>query len=219
MKKTDIARLGFGISLAIIVLFSIPNMRATSGDEQNVKYVALTYDDGPNAYYTEKLLKVLDKEQVHATFFLLGKNVEQNPDLVKKIYEGGHMVGNHTYSHINVCNVTEDEIKQEVSMTNKLIYQSCGAYPEVFRPPFGCDCSKLMDELQMLQVFWSVDPRDWSVKNSNAIVNHILKRVKDRDVILMHDAYGTTVEATRILIPKLREMGYEFVTVQEILEP
>ena len=219
LKITDKARLGLGVSLAFVILFSVPYTSTKSENEQEARYVALTYDDGPNPFYTEKILAVLEEENVHATFFLLGKNVEKYPELVKQIYDGGHMVGNHTYSHLNVSQASEEEVREEVTRTNELIYKSCGAYPEAFRPPFGCDRSKLAEDLHMLQVFWNVDPRDWAVQNTSAVVNHVLKRVQDGDIILMHDAYGSTVEATKRLIPKLREMGYEFVTVQEMLEP
>lgn len=245
LMKKEKARLGLGVSLAFVVLLVLPyvkleidgslrekwGMAATvdSGRIQNtihnnsngdkIRYVALSYDDGPNPIYTEQLLEVLEKENVRASFFMMGKQVEAYPKLVKKVAEGGHLIGNHTYSHVNVCQLPETRVKEEIQKTNELIFDACGQSPEWFRPPFGCNREKLIATLDMYQIFWNVDPLDWSVQNTGTIVNHVLKYVSDGDIILMHDAYPTTVEATKILIPKLRAMGYSFVTVDEMIQP
>lgn len=245
MMKKEKARLFLGASLAFVVLLALPyvtvgsdkgmvdkindticshmdHVKKTSfntNDVENMKWVALTYDDGPNPVYTEELLEVLEKEKVHASFFMMGKQVENYPKIVKKVAAAGHLIGNHTYSHVNVCQLSEPEVREEIQKTNELIYDCCGHMPEWFRPPFGCDREKLISQMDMYQVFWNVDPLDWSVQNTGTIVNHVLKYVSDGDIILMHDAYPTTVEATKILIPKLQEMGYTFVTVDEMIQP
>ncbi|MDD6194290.1 MAG: polysaccharide deacetylase family protein [Lachnospiraceae bacterium] len=231
LRKKEKARLFLGASLAFVVLLSLSfvtihwdegymvSVSPAGSDEENIKYVALTYDDGPNPVYTEKLLQVLEEEHVQASFFMMGKQVENYPQVVKQVATKGHLIGNHTYSHVNVCQLSEERVKEEVQKTNELIYECCGQTPEWFRPPFGCNREKLISGMHMYQVFWNVDPLDWSVQNTGTIVNHVLKYVKDGDIILMHDAYPTTVEATKILIPKLREMGYTFVTVDEMIQP
>lgn len=219
MEERKKAGLGILVSLAFLMLCAIPYIDANSKKPEEIKTVALTYDDGPNPVYTEKLLKVLAEEDVPATFFLMGKQVELYPEIVKEIRNEGHMIGNHTYSHINVCNTSREQVFEEIKKTNELIFQSCGSYPELFRPPFGCERKGLSEELAMFFVFWNIDTRDWHVQNTSAIVNRILKNVKDGDIILMHDAYDTTVEATKTVIPKLKEMGYTFVTADEILQP
>lgn len=245
LMKKEKARLFFGVSLAFVVLLILPYVKpeidgslrrkweieaaADSGriqdtilnnsNSESIKYVALTYDDGPNPVYTEELLQVLEEEKVRASFFMMGKQVENYPQVVKKVADAGHLIGNHTYSHINVCQLSEAQVREEIQKTNELIYDSCGQMPEWFRPPFGCNREKLISQMDMYQIFWNVDPLDWSVQNTGTIVNHVLKYVSDGDIILMHDAYPTTVEATKILIPKLREMGYTFVTVDEMIQP
>ena len=231
LRKKEKARLFLRMSLAFAVLMVFPyvttpldedaitSVGMVGKEKDDMKYVALTYDDGPNPVYTEKLLQVLEEEQIHASFFMMGKQVENYPQVVKQVADKGHLIGNHTYSHVNVCQLPEEQVKEEIQKTNEVIYKSCGQSPEWFRPPFGCNREKLISEMHMYQVFWNVDPLDWSVQNTGTIVNHVLKYVEDGDIILMHDAYSTTVEATKILIPKLREMGYAFVTVDELIQP
>lgn len=219
MKKQEKVRLGLGVSLAFFLLFSMQNQEKAWKKTEDMKCVALTYDDGPCAIYTEALLQVLEKEGVSATFFVMGKQAETYPGLVKKIHDGGHLLGNHTFSHCNVCEISCAEAEEEIKKTNELLYRICGEYPVFFRPPFGCNKEEMICNLQMYQVFWDVDPKDWQVQNTASVVNHVLKQVQDGDIILMHDQYQTTVEATEILIPKLRERGFCFVTVEQLVFP
>lgn len=219
MKKSKKARLVLGLGLAFAIGITIPQTKETFVKETDEKRVALTYDDGPNPIYTRQVLEVLKEENVPASFFLLGKSVEKYPELTKEIADQGHCIGNHTYSHINVCQLPEAAVVDEVEKTNQLIYESCGVCPELFRPPFGCVRKKLAEDMHMIPVFWDVDPKDWKVKNTDTVVNEVLKNIEDGDIILMHDAYGSTVEATKLLIPKLREMGYTFVTVDQLIQP
>ena len=218
MNKKIKAGLGLFVGLAFFILFAVGNAGTVLGENQ-CKYVALTYDDGPNPIYTEKLLDILEKEQVKASFFLMGKQVKTYPEVVKKMAEQGHLLGNHTYSHINVCEVSMEQALEEINHTSELIYRASGIRPEYFRPPFGCDRNCLAKQAGMFQVFWDVDPKDWEVQNTDNIVNHVLKHVEDDAIILMHDEYQTTVDATKILIPRLKKMGYVFVTVDELIQP
>ncbi len=205
--------------LAFVILLLQPYLAVESEGGAEIKQVALTYDDGPDPRYTEQILDVLAEEDIHATFFLMGKQVEQYPEIVKKMGNEGHLLGNHTYSHININRTPEIRVREEIGRTNQLICSSSGITPEFFRPPFGCNQEKLFKQMGLIPVFWTLDTLDWQSQNAPAVVNHILKHVKDDDIILMHDEFASTVEATRILIPKLKEMGYTFVTVDEILLP
>lgn len=181
------------------------------------KKVALTFDDGPNRKYTEKLLDGLRERGVHATFFLLGKEVERSPEIVKKMHEDGHLIGNHSYEHVNLSNLSDEAAVLQVDMTNEAIYQVTGEYPEYIRPPFGCWKSNLDYETTMIEVLWNIDPLDWKTDSAKAVAERVLKKVEEDDIILLHDASESSVEAALLIIDVLQIQGYEFVTVDEIL--
>lgn len=181
------------------------------------KKVALTFDDGPHPQYTPEMLEVLREKNVKATFFLLGEEVEKHPEIVKKIHEEGHVIGNHSYKHEQLSKLTMEKACAQVNRTNDLIYNITGVYPSYLRPPFGDWHEKLDCEANMVEVLWDVDPLDWSVQDHAKIVNKVLKNVKENDIILMHDGYETSVTAAKEIIDTLQKQGYEFVTVDEIL--
>ncbi len=181
------------------------------------KKVALTFDDGPNINYTEMLLDGLKERGVHATFFLLGKEVEKSPEIVKKMYKDGHLIGNHSYEHVNLSNLSDEAAILQVDKTNEAIYKVTGEYPEYIRPPFGCWKSNLDYQTKMIEVLWNVDPLDWKTNNADAVASRILKNVQEDDIILLHDASESSVNAAFQIIDKLKKDGYEFVTVDEIL--
>ena len=202
---------------------SVANTEVSDQREENPwidvtnKKVALTYDDGPDARYTREILEVLDEYQVLATFFVMGKAVEENPQIVTDIAKEGHSLGNHTYSHANLGQLSVDAGRAEIDRTNELIYECTGNYPILFRPPFGNYPNKLEEESDLVFVLWDVDPLDWQCQNTDTICKKVMKNIAENDIILMYDAYETTVEATRILIPQLQKEGYQFVTVEELL--
>ncbi len=185
--------------------------------KEEKKKVALTFDDGPHPQYTVEMMEGLKKKNVKATFFLLGEQVEKHPEIVKKIYEEGHVIGNHSYKHEQLSKLTMQKACEQVNRTNELIYDITGENPAYLRPPFGDWHEKLDCEANMVEVLWDVDTLDWSSQNHNEIVNKVLKNVKENDIILMHDGYETSVTAAMEIIDTLRERGYEFVTVDEIL--
>lgn len=180
------------------------------------KKVALTFDDGPHPEYTPQMLEVLKEQNVKATFFLLGEEVEKYPEIVKKIHEEGHLIGNHSYKHEQLSKLTMEKACAQVNRTNELVYDITGEYPSYLRPPFGDWHEKLDCEANMVEVLWDVDTLDWSVQNHNRIVNKVLKNVQENDIILMHDGYETSVTAAKEIIDTLQKQGYEFVTVDEI---
>ena len=186
-------------------------------DAKLPKKVAITFDDGPNAEYTELLLEGLKERGVKATFFLLGKEVERNPEIVKDIYDGGHLIGTHSYEHVNLCNLTDAAAIEQVDKTNNAIYEITGQYPEYIRPPFGCWKSNLDYETTMVEVLWDVDPRDWATSNSDVVAKRVISTVQENDIILLHDASESSVNAAFKIIDELLREGYEFVTVDQIL--
>ena len=184
---------------------------------QEDKKIALTFDDGPNPEYTPKLLDGLKERNVKCTFFLLGKNAEVYPDIVKRISKEGHLIGNHTYSHVQLTTLSDEMAKKELDMTDKVICDITGKNVEYVRPPFG-DWNKkstMMDSY--IIVLWNVDSRDWVLKNRECIVRNTLASVKDGSIILMHDSYQTSVDAALDIIDSLKREGYEFVTVDELV--
>lgn len=183
------------------------------------KQIALTFDDGPNPEYTRQILQVLEAEGVKGTFFLMGKEIQQYPEIVSEIHAGGHLIGNHTFSHCNVCQVSEQEALEEVAATNRLLSEITGEATSYFRPPFGCKNEMLEQSMGMIWVGWDIDTLDWSCQNAQQIYEEVVKNVSENDIILMHDAYGATVEAVKRLIPELKARGYTFVTVDALEEP
>lgn len=181
------------------------------------KKVALTFDDGPNPYYTEPLLAGLSERGVKATFFLLGKEVEKHPEIVEKIYEQGHMIGNHSYQHEQLSRLSDETACAQVERTNKMIYEITGEYPLYLRPPYGDWKDGLDCDTIMIEVLWNVDPRDWATNNSGAVVDRVVRKVKDGDIILMHDASESSVKAALEIVDRLMAEGYEFVTVEELV--
>lgn len=181
------------------------------------KKVALTFDDGPNPDYTPQMLEVLKDKNVKATFFLLGQEVEKYPDIVKQIYEDGHIIGNHSYKHEQLNGLSDEQACYQVQRTNQLIYDITGEYPQYFRPPFGIFKENLECQVNMIQVLWNVDPLDWSVQNHTKIVNKVVTKAKENAIILMHDGYATSVSAAIEIIDKLQKEGYDFVTVDEVI--
>lgn len=181
--------------------------------------IALTFDDGPNAQYTPLLLDGLKKRGVKATFFLIGKNIEtgNNADIVKREWEEGHLLGNHTYNHVEITRVSNDTAYQEIKATNDLISEITGAPVEYMRPPFGLWQKKLEQRIHVLPVMWTVDPLDWATENEDEIVNKVVTEVEENDIILLHDCYKSSVRAALRIVDLLEAEGYQFVTVDELL--
>ncbi|MCB7342188.1 polysaccharide deacetylase family protein [Blautia obeum] len=181
--------------------------------------VALTFDDGPSPKYTPLLLDGLKERNVRATFFLLGKNVKENQELVQRMQAEGHLLGNHTYNHVQLNKIPETTARQEILKTNNEIYEATGKYPEYMRPPYGAWKKNMELCVEMLPVFWDIDTLDWKSQNVDAILKAAGEEPEDGSIILMHDEYQTSVEAALLLVDRLKEKGYEFVTVDELIVP
>lgn len=178
--------------------------------------VAITFDDGPSKLHTEKLLDGLLIRDVKATFFVIGKNIEGNEKIIERMNKEGHIIGNHTYSHAQLACVKLDVALEEISKSNEIIKEITENEVEYIRPPYGNWSQGLEDNVRMIKVKWTVDPRDWSVLNADSVADYVVKVAKDGDIILLHDIYETSVEAALKIIDRLKEKGFEFVTIDEL---
>ena len=179
--------------------------------------VALTFDDGPGAR-TKEVLDQLKKYNAHATFFMLGKNVEKYADVVKQMQEDGNELGNHSYDHKQLSTLDATGIAGEVGNTNQAIKNVCGKTATVMRPPYGAINDTVKANVGMPMILWSIDTLDWKTRNAQSTINNVMTKVKDGDIILMHDIHTETVDAALTLIPKLEEAGYQLVTVSEMAQ-
>jgi len=190
----------------------------TESSFEDRKRVALTFDDGPGES-TERLLDGLKERNAKATFFVVGENVEEYPDTLQRMKEEGHLIGNHTYTHVQMNMLSCEGAIAEVKKTSDLIESIVGEGTGYLRPPYG-ECTKQMkQELDMFIVLWDVDPLDWSIQNEDEVVNRVLKDVEDGDIILLHDIFDTSVGAAIRIVDALQKEGYEFVTVEELMFP
>lgn len=181
------------------------------------KLVALTFDDGPHKTCTPKLLDGLKERNVKATFFLMGENIVGKEDLVRRMQEEGHLIGNHSYRHIQLTHAGEDAVCEAIEKTETMIEEITGVRPGYLRPPYGDWNESLECRMNLTTVFWSVDSLDWKLKNTKQIVKRVKKETGEGDIILMHDIFPTSVEAALQIVDQLQSQGYTFVTVDELL--
>lgn len=184
---------------------------------QEKKQIALTFDDGPHAVYTEILLDGLKERGVHATFFLIGASLKGKEEIVKRMSREGHIIGNHTYTHVPLNSLSMDAACVEIWKTNTALFDITGKIPIFIRPPYGLWDEESACAAEMQSVLWNIDPEDWKYKNKEKIVELVVKKAKDGGIILLHDIYKTSVEAALEIVDRLEEAGYEFVTVDELL--
>ncbi len=185
--------------------------------DYNKKVVALTFDDGPSKY-TKKILDILKEEEACATFFIVGNKALFYKEELQRMIKEGSEIGNHSYSHKWLNRLSENEFKEEINKTQKVIEDITGFTPKIFRPTYGGYSDKLKTYTDLNFILWNVDSEDWKVKNTNKILNNIFKSVKDESIILMHDNHEYSVKALKEIIDNLKNDGYQFVTVSELLE-
>jgi peptidoglycan/xylan/chitin deacetylase (PgdA/CDA1 family) len=187
-------------------------------DCTKVKCVALTFDDGPGPY-TTRLLAMLKKAKVHATFFSVGEMVAARPGVEKQIAKDGHEIGNHSWSHPDLPKLTTTAIESQLDRTAKQIAKATGHKPTLVRPPYGAytpRVRKLIGNEHDSVVLWSVDPLDWKYRNSDSVYNRVTSQAKPGSIVLMHDIHGTTVAAVPRIIATFKARHYHFVTVSEL---
>ena len=218
-RKTAAAVLGALASgiCAVAAAPPVQNLAAQRADDSPRPRVALTFDDGPHPVYTKRLLDGLQSRGIRATFFVVGENISGSEDLIRRMADEGHVIGNHTYSHIKLSGITDAEACGEVQKTDALVRALTGSGTEFIRPPFGSWKKTLECELEMIPVLWDVDPLDWTTKNTGVIVQRVLGDVEPGDIILLHDFYGSSVDAALEIADQLLAQGYELVTVDELI--
>ena len=180
------------------------------------KAIALTFDDGPSDY-TEELLDGLQMYDAKVTFFVVGKTAEKNPGIVKRAHEDGHLIGNHTYSHIDFYKSTLEEIEEDINKGAEVIKEITGKKPLFLRAPYGNVNFVQLKQLNTFFIHWSTSSYDWFKEDEEYIYKRIMKEAKDGEIILLHDTREVTVKAVLRAIPELQEQGYEFVRVDELL--
>lgn len=189
----------------------ITNKKINNSD----KLIALTFDDGPN-YNTSKVLDVLAKYNVKATFFVLGSKAKDNKKILKREYDSGMEIGNHTFNHLLLTKYKENVIKDEIDKTSSVIFEVTGRYPKLLRPSYGAYNNTIKKIGDMPIIIWDIDTLDWKYHNSKRIASRVINKVKDGDIILMHDIYSATANSLNIIIPELQNRGYTFVTIPEL---
>lgn len=183
----------------------------------DTQYVALTFDDGPSGRYTRQLLDGLYDRGVQATFLLCGYRIKEYPDITQRIYDEGHEIGFHGYSHKNMRQMSRRDVADELVKTQALLPEGCS--PVFLRPPGGCcsDAVRQVSEARGLAILsWSVDPRDWATNDTAAIEKAVLKNVKDGDIVLLHDMTTSSVKAALDIVDTLLKEDFEIVTVSEL---
>jgi peptidoglycan/xylan/chitin deacetylase (PgdA/CDA1 family) len=200
-----------------------------TGLPRGARQIALTYDDGPNDPHTLRLLEVMARHGVQATFFMIGRCVTQRPEIAREIAQAGHVVGNHTFTHPLLIFKGEREIKEQLSMCRTALRDAIGEHSNLFRPPFGGRrpaVLRVARELGLEPVMWNVTGYDWNAPPAAVIERKVEKQVRGGDVILLHDGGHThmgadrsqTVIATDHLIARYKSEGYEFVTVRQMMQ-
>ena len=196
---------------------------------RGTKQLALTYDDGPNDPQTLRLLEVLAKQNVRATFFLIGRYVQQRPEIVREIVKARHVIGNHTFTHPLLTFKTAAEVRKELSDCRSAIQDAVGEHSNLFRPPFGGRrpaVLRIARELGLEPIMWNVTGYDWSAPPAVVIEKKVSSQIRGGDVILLHDGghkqmgadRSQTVLATDHLITRYKSEGYDFVTIQQMLD-
>lgn len=231
MKKIKRGILILDIMLGMLLLYTCGSRQYTevSGNAKNsvceaeqlpdaeLKKIALTFDDGPHFRYTEELLDGLKTRDVPATFFVTGEHAALHPDIIRRIHEEGHLIGNHTYSHIQLTKSNGRTFREELVKTNQVLEELIGEEITYVRPPYGSWDKKLEKDLNMIPVLWTVDPEDWRSTDAEKITQSVIEKTEENDIILMHDYFPASVDAALQIVDALQQEGYHFVTVDEIL--
>jgi peptidoglycan/xylan/chitin deacetylase (PgdA/CDA1 family) len=184
-------------------------------------FVAMTFDDGPNATLTPKLLDLLAKNHMKATFFVVGQNVAEYPDIVKRAAREGHEIASHSWSHPNLGKMSDDGVRRELQKTDDAIVQAIGTRPTLMRPPYGSITARqkswINEAFGYRIIIWDVDPLDWRRPGPSVVTQRIVSGAQPGSIILAHDIHGPTIDAMPDTFEQLQAKGFKFVTVSELL--
>lgn len=181
------------------------------------KFIALTFDDGPNPATTPAILKTLAEQQVKSTFFMVGTGASAYPALAKEVLEKGHEIGNHSYDHPQLNTLSPAQMTDQITRTNDAIYSATGKLPDFIRPPYGAVSTTVGATLPMPLIQWDIDTDDWATNDVAAIIDKVRASAHPGAIILMHDTHPQSVAALPGIISYLKQEGYEFKTVKELL--
>ncbi len=182
------------------------------------KLVALTFDDGPYTPVTSKILDTLEKYNGKATFFVVGDRAENYCKVLKRASDMGCEIGSHTYSHVNLANLSVPKMQREIEKSCNAISEVTGKEVRIIRPPEGATNESVKANIGMPMVMWSVDSRDWDYRNADKDYKSVMDNVFDGSIVLMHDLYPETADAVARIVPELAKQGYKFVTFSELME-
>jgi peptidoglycan/xylan/chitin deacetylase (PgdA/CDA1 family) len=184
-------------------------------------FIALTFDDGPNATLTPKLLDLLAARHLKATFFVVGQNAADHPEILKRAVREGHEIGNHSWSHPNLGKMSDEAVRRELQKTEDAIVAAIGKKPVLMRPPYGSITARqkkwIHDEFGYRIILWDVDPLDWKRPGPSVVTARILKETKAGSIVLSHDIHPPTIEAMPATFDQLMKKGFKSVTVTELL--
>ncbi len=185
--------------------------------DPNRKVIAITFDDGPHATHTDRILTELGKRNVKATFYVIGNRVKRHADLVERIVREGHEIGNHTWTHPKLTDAISRDVLGEQIRTQQAITEVCGVTPATLRAPYGALSERIRGIVPEQRIVgWSVDPQGWRHKDAGIVTEKVLEQARNGAVVLLHDIHGSTADAVPGIVDALREQGYEFVTVSEL---
>ena len=210
-----------GLSLLFLALSPVREVRPAAGTEavDTTKYIALTFDDGPRPDTTGRLLEELARRGVHATFFLIGRQIPGNEDLIRQMALFGHQIGVHTYDHVLLEGEDEYTVRQQVRQTERLLDQILETEGDWWlRPPYGAMTQREAAWVETPMIQWTIDPEDWRDEDAQRVTEHILERAGPGEVILLHDIFPATVDAALAVVDALQSRGYVFVTVRELFQ-
>jgi peptidoglycan/xylan/chitin deacetylase (PgdA/CDA1 family) len=184
-------------------------------------YIAMTFDDGPSEKLTPKLLDLLAAHHIKATFFVIGQNVEEHPEVLQRAAREGHEIANHSWSHPNLGKMSDENVRSQLQKTDDAIKSAIGRRPTLMRPPYGSlsDRQKkwIHSEFGYQIVLWDVDPLDWKRPGSTVVCHRIIKETRAGSIVLAHDIHPGTIEAMPATFDQLEEKGFKFVTVTELI--
>jgi peptidoglycan-N-acetylglucosamine deacetylase len=203
--------------------------RTFIGLPRGSRLLALTYDDGPNDPYTWRVMELLERHGVKATFFLIGQFVQQKPEIARALVAAGHVIGSHTWGHPNLIFCSTSEVHRQLEQAQKAIFDAMGIETKLFRPPFGGRRPATLRAIRafgLLPIMWNVTCYDWRAKSAEKIVAHAQRQIRGGDVILLHDGgyrrmgadRSRTVAASEQILNRYQAEGYEFVTIPQMLE-
>ena len=187
-----------------------------TGYPPEAKYIALTFDDGPRRDTTGPLLDGLRERGVPATFFVIGRQIPGNEDLLERMQAEGHQIGNHTYDHTRLLTAEPDKVVEEIHKTEVLLTELLGEGDYWLRPPYGSIGRTRAALVETPMIYWTVDPEDWKLLDAAKVTEHVVSHAEPWGIVLLHDFYPTSVEAALAVVDQLKGEGYTFVTVEEL---